>query len=913
VEAISGTRSSLESRTVHPEEISPESSPALEEKRSADVLLVEQLRRGDADAGYRFFREQYPGIYRYLLWLTQRPDVAEDLAQETFLRAWRYLHTFDGRAPLSAWLHRIAHREFLSAFRGQKAQASLDEIPEVAEPRTAELAEAVELREIIRKLPDEQAEIVVLHYLQGYSCEEIARIVRSPVSTVKYRLLTARSQLQRELGEGDLLYLNEPGVIMRQWAWLPLDQIHALEARLTPRGAGGRAPGRTDQEALGSTATMEENMERREFLRQAALGAAGLMLPETEKEVVDGRLTQKVTLAFKGTALSNLCERLQQDTGVQLIAGSSVADEKVTLFCEKLPLREVMRQLSRPFGYAWVRSTRNGQYRYELMQDLRSQLLEEELRNRDRNTALLALEREIQRYRPYLDLSPDEALARAKTAPPEDRPLLERMATNGWGQIQIYIRLSHQQQAALLAGQELTFSQEPKPGEQPLPADLAHGVLQSQRNRRIFVRDGQFHLGNPEKNPDGMLLAAVPEARAALTLRLRQSEPGQFTLSGQPGVFISQSSPMSGTFYLFDECPPVATGVSPAALAPDNATANAKLARDPALQRRVSIAPHAKLPGPDTSLVKTDVNLTADPADAGAEVQGPGAAKKLTSADVLEALHHATGMPIIADFYTRLYPPEAVTLKEQPLFEALNRLADAMGLRWHKDAEASRNEATWLQFRSASFFIDRPKEVPNRLLARWSVSRRRHGMLPLDDLIEIAGLPDAQLDGQDMAEGAKEIWGLPEWNLARLEYLRPHLRFLAELTPEQRQMALGAAGLPFAKMSLAQQQKFLSYLLQPETPQLPAQAMLSECVLRMAYMRPGGFQWMQPGRPWYLPSPVQERTRDAALRAARRIDPQASQEQIAPTRPDVTFLYLPGDSSGLLLRTVSTKWDIWTR
>src|SRR5206468_10519169 len=127
---------------------------------------------------------------------------------------------------------------------------------------------------------------------------------------------------------------------------------------------------------------------------------------EVEKEVVDSRLTQKVTCAFKGTALADLCEALKQETGIHLATGNSVADEKVTLFCEKTPLREVMRQLSRPFGYTWLRSGTPGQYHYELVQELRSQLLEEELRNRDRNAALLALETEIERYRPYLHLAP---------------------------------------------------------------------------------------------------------------------------------------------------------------------------------------------------------------------------------------------------------------------------------------------------------------------------------------------------------------------------------------------------------------------------------------------------------------------------------------------------------------------------
>src|SRR5207248_1396553 len=142
--------------------------------------------------------------------------------------------------------------------------------------------------------------------------------------TVRDRLGAARAHLARALGTGDLAYLNAPSIPMRQWAWLPVDRIDALEARLAGRDV---------------QAATEESMKRREFLRQAAASAAGLMLGETEKEVVDGRLTQKVTLAFKATALSELCERLQAETGIRVTAGSSVADEKVTLFCEKTPLR----------------------------------------------------------------------------------------------------------------------------------------------------------------------------------------------------------------------------------------------------------------------------------------------------------------------------------------------------------------------------------------------------------------------------------------------------------------------------------------------------------------------------------------------------------------------------------------------
>src|SRR5205809_5320632 len=78
---------------------------------ATDVRLLELIRHGDAEAGHHFVRDYYPGIYRYLLYLTGRADAAEDLTQETFLQAWRRLETFEGRSPLRPWLHRIAHRE----------------------------------------------------------------------------------------------------------------------------------------------------------------------------------------------------------------------------------------------------------------------------------------------------------------------------------------------------------------------------------------------------------------------------------------------------------------------------------------------------------------------------------------------------------------------------------------------------------------------------------------------------------------------------------------------------------------------------------------------------------------------------------------------------------------------------------
>src|SRR5262249_26517958 len=101
-----------------------------------------------------------------------------------------------------------------------------------------------------------------------------------------------------------------------------------------------------------------------------------------------------------------------------------------------------------------------------------------------------------------------------------------------------------------------------------------------------------------------------------------------------------------------------------------------------------------------------------------------------------EALHRASGLPIVADAYTRLYKPEAVSVRNQALFAALNRLADTMRLRWNKDG-------SWLQFRSTSFYDDRLKEIPNRLLARLSAKRRQPRILALEELVEMSQLASA--------------------------------------------------------------------------------------------------------------------------------------------------------------------------
>jgi anti-sigma factor RsiW len=770
----------------------------------------------------------------------------------------------------------------------------------------------------------------------------------------------------------DLTAINaDPEAHLRQWVNVPKGQWEKIEARV-------RAVVRVRDDFVTIPFPRLASTSNRQI-------AEAVTSYKREAAIVDPRLSREVNLQFKGTALSDVCSQLRGDTGIELAAGPSVADEKITVFCEKLPLRDVMRQLSRPFGYTWLRSKKEGgEYRYELVQDLRSQLLEEELRNRDRDQALIALDREMEGYQPYLALSPDEAQARARTAAPETKKLLEALAGPGWGPIHMYFRLSPQELAALRAGGTITFSADPKPGEQPLPPDVARTVLQSLReglaaaNMYAMATEAgagphqvqstlRVSPGGGPPSPDD------PDAQAQVSLSLSRSELGRFTLGGLSGVVTSGGMMMRGAG-------PYAVGTSPAATQPDNSAVNAQLATDPALRRRISVQPKphcwepafsgpgelqpfaafaAAGPGPQEAAPSDAGGRPLEvigggpaPKEAAPGVIGggpgpleaaPGGAEeppqskiqnpkskigKVNSADVLEALHMATGLPVVADFHTHLYSPEAVSVTNQPIFEALNQLAGAMKLRWDKQGK-------WLQFRTASFYNDRLKEVPNRLLSHWSAARPKSGWLPLAQLLEMARCSDAQMDAADMAEGTRVCWGLPEWDLVRVAPGRPQLRFLAGFSEPQLREAMSPAGLAFTRMSLAQQQQFLALGMGPNAN--PSLDELAGASLHVEYLQPGAFRWTPtesaepagsgpraktfgargPGRSgapssgvrllesqalqgsnaWrWLPglSPVMAPTRQAALLAARRLDPQAQPSQIMPTDLAVTLVYVWG-------------------
>jgi hypothetical protein len=599
--------------------------------------------------------------------------------------------------------------------------------------------------------------------------------------------LLANAPTSSAAPQDDLAYVNiDSAAHLSRWTQLPPDTIALLE------------------KSVQRTLRLGDDFVYLPFPRIASSDSRGIQAAvaayRRQAAIIDPRLSRTISLHEKALAFSDLCDRLRQQTGIKVYANQSVADDKITLFCKDRPLREIMRQITHVFGFKWLRSDDGNEdhpetFTYYLIQDLKSRLAEEELRNHDRNAALLAVDAEMEKYRKYLSLSPEEAKAQAANASGEDKRLLERLGGPAWAAAHLYFGLSPDDMTALQNGATLAYGSSPQPGEHPLPGDVTSGILQSLRDVRIKVGQPNgngktpLSLGPARSVPDGQPPSAVPGAQAVAQLELQDSEVGQFTLNGSGGVSISTGPDGSNRAVMVNGSD-LAEGVSPSVKNPNNAATNAKLANDPALQKLVTVAP------------KASCQLEPDPLGEREDPTLP----KVTSADVLETLHAATGMDIVADYYTHLYSPEEVTHQNLRLFDALNSLADRMHDRWNR-------EEGWLQFRGTGYFNDRVKEVPNRLLAKWAASRQKSGVMPAEDLMEIAGLSDAQLNAQAMAEGARACYGLKEWQLARSSTVRAHWRFLAALPFMLRQAAWSPQGLAFEQLPLALQSQFLSLVV----------------------------------------------------------------------------------------------------
>ncbi|MEU3080107.1 RNA polymerase subunit sigma [Streptomyces albidoflavus] len=184
--------------------------PALIRRTPDEVVTAWALAaaRGDGEAVERLIRALQNDVRRYVAHLADDYQAADDLTQETFLRAVTALHRFEGRGSARAWVLAIARRTVIDSLRRTAVRPRLADTDnwETAAERVQPLDlpgfdEGVALRELVAALPRERREAFVMTQVLDLSYAEVAEMADCPVGTVRSRVSRARANLARLMEE----------------------------------------------------------------------------------------------------------------------------------------------------------------------------------------------------------------------------------------------------------------------------------------------------------------------------------------------------------------------------------------------------------------------------------------------------------------------------------------------------------------------------------------------------------------------------------------------------------------------------------------------------------------------------------------------------------------------------------------
>ena len=185
----------------------------LEETQRENLAIARGLKRNDPELMDRLIELYQHRLLRYLLFLTGKREVAEDLFQETWMRVLLRGAQYNGKARFDTWLFTIARNLVIDLSR-KRQMASLDEMSETGEDeRPFEVAidgpspleqfasreDRAEVAAVLLKLEPNYREVLVLRFHEEMSLQEIASVTRAPLSTVKSRLYRGLAALKPEV------------------------------------------------------------------------------------------------------------------------------------------------------------------------------------------------------------------------------------------------------------------------------------------------------------------------------------------------------------------------------------------------------------------------------------------------------------------------------------------------------------------------------------------------------------------------------------------------------------------------------------------------------------------------------------------------------------------------------------------
>jgi RNA polymerase sigma-70 factor (ECF subfamily) len=166
-----------------------------------DLELVSRARKGDADAFSLLVTRHQHLVFNLAYRFMRDNGLAEDMAQEAFMKAYRLLNGFRGDCNFSTWMYRVTVSVCLTELhrRKKRQEVELDPLHERVEASVRR--EISDLPEVIRrcvgKLPDRYSSIITLYYLKEISYDEIAHVMRIPMGTLKTWMHRARNQLRK--------------------------------------------------------------------------------------------------------------------------------------------------------------------------------------------------------------------------------------------------------------------------------------------------------------------------------------------------------------------------------------------------------------------------------------------------------------------------------------------------------------------------------------------------------------------------------------------------------------------------------------------------------------------------------------------------------------------------------------------
>ena len=174
----------------------------------ADFNLAQRAAAGDVASFEELYRRHHRRVYSICLRMLQNPTEAEDLTQDVFIQLFRKIGSFRGDSAFTTWLHRMTVNQVLMHFR--KRNVKLEKVTEEGEtpvqivvgtenPDRMPIVDRIALEDAVEQLPKGYKNVFLLHDVQGYEHEEVAKILGCSVGTSKSQLHKARLKLRKIL------------------------------------------------------------------------------------------------------------------------------------------------------------------------------------------------------------------------------------------------------------------------------------------------------------------------------------------------------------------------------------------------------------------------------------------------------------------------------------------------------------------------------------------------------------------------------------------------------------------------------------------------------------------------------------------------------------------------------------------